>query len=211
MMTLYHMQGSGNCYKLRLLMAQLELPFRLVDVDVLRGETRTASFLEKNPNGSVPLLELEDGQFLPESGAAMFYLADGARFLPTDRFLRAQILRWMFFEQYSHEPYIAVARFWRVFSPDGGAAKEDRFPEWMELGNQALTVMERHLSNNRFFAGDDYTIADIALYAYSHVAHEGGFELAPYPNIKAWLARVAEQPRHVTIDWRPEQTAEDLR
>lgn len=148
MYTLYHMQESGNCYKLRLLMAQLGTPFRVVDVDVLGGETRSASFLEKNPNGRVPLLELENGQFLPESNAVLFYLADGSAYLPAERLQRARVLQWMFFEQYSHEPYIAVARFWRVFSKDGGAAKENRFPEWIERGNQALAVMDRHLENN---------------------------------------------------------------
>ena len=203
MLTLYHMQGSGNCYKLRLLMAQLETPFRLVDVDVLRGETRSASFLEKNPNGCVPLLELEDGRWLPESNAALFYLANGSAYLPGGRFEQAQILQWMFFEQYSHEPNIAVARFWRVFSADGGAEKEDRFPEWMERGHQALAVMDRRLDSTPFLAGSSYTIADIALYAYTHVADEGRFELGPYPAVRGWMERVREQSGHIPITDNP--------
>ena len=204
MHTLYSMQGSGNCYKLRLLMAQLDVPFRLIDVDVVEGETRTPDFLAKNPNGRVPLLELPDGRLLPESNAAMVYLAEGSTHLPEDRFARAQVLQWMFFEQYSHEPYIAVARYWRAFAPGGPDRKADRFPEWTERGNQALAVMERHLAEHAFFVDGRYTVADIALYAYTHVAGEAGFDLAPYPAVRDWLARVAGEPGHVAIDWRPE-------
>ncbi len=204
MLTLYHMQESGNCYKLRLAMNQLGEPFDLVDIDIMKGESRTPDFLARiNANGRVPVLRLADGRLLPESNAALCYLADGTPLLPDDRFERADTLRWMFFEQYSHEPYIAVARFWRVFAPCGGASKADRFPEWMERGRDALSVMERHLAERPWLAAGRYTVADIALYAYTHVADEGGFDLAPYPAVRAWLARVAAQPGHVPMSWRP--------
>ena len=203
MHTLYSMQASGNCYKLRLVMAQLDIPFRLVDVDILKGESRTPEFLAVNPNGRVPLLRLADGRILPESNAGLFYLAEGSDLLPADRFERAQVLQWMFFEQYSHEPYIAVARFWLSFVDGGAELKKDRFPEWMDRGHQALAVMDRHLADTPFLVAGRYSIADIALYAYTHMAHEGGFELAGYPSLRAWLDRVAAQPGHVTLDYRP--------
>lgn len=204
MHTLYSMQDSGNCYKLRLAMAQLGVPFELADVDILQGESRTPEFLELNPNGRVPTLKLADGRVLAESNAAMWYLAEGSELLSDDRYTRAQILQWMFFEQYSHEPYIAVARFWLHVKPGGRQEKTDAdIAGWMERGNQALDVMERHLSGNTFFAGGRYSIADIALYAYTHMAGDGGFDLAPYPAVGAWLARVREAPGHVDIAWRP--------
>ena len=153
-MKLYQMQNSGNCYKLRLLAHQLGLQIDLVDIDILKGESRTDAFLAKNPNGRVPLLELDDGRLLPESNAAMFYLAELTPLLPDDRYTRAQVLQWMFFEQYSHEPYIAVARFWASIKPGGREEKRDRFPEWHERGYQALNVMERRLSDADFFVGD---------------------------------------------------------
>ena len=204
MHTLYSMQDSGNCYKLRLVMAQLHVPFDLADVDILKGESRTPEFLELNPNGRVPTLKLADGRVLAESNAAMWYLAEGSDLLSDDRYTRAQILQWMFFEQYSHEPYIAVARFWLRVKPGGRQEKTDAdIAGWMERGNQALGVMEQHLSANDFFAGRRYSIADIALYAYTHMAGDGGFDLAPYPAVGAWLARVREAPGHVDINWRP--------
>jgi len=193
MLTLYDYLPSGNGYKVRLLLSQLGIRFRLVETDILKGETRTPEFRAINPNGRIPVLELEDGRGLAESDAILFYLAEGTPFLPEERFARAEVLQWMFFEQYSHEPYIAVARFWTHYL--GKAVDAER----IERGYQALDVMERHLGGRRFFVGERHTIADIALYAYTHVAHEGGFDLAAYPNVRAWLARVAAEPGHVPI------------
>ena len=195
-MTLYDFLPSGNGYKVRLLLSQLGIRFGLVEKDILKGETRTSEFLAINPNGRIPVLELEDGRRLAESDAILFYLAEGTRFLPEERFARAEVLQWMFFEQYSHEPYIAVARFWTHYL--GKAVDAEK----MERGYQALDVMERHLGTRRFLVGERYTIADVALYAYTHVAHEGGFDLAAYPNVRAWLARIAAEPGHVTITHR---------
>src|SRR5438045_4037303 len=195
-MRLYDYLPSGNGYKVRLLLAQLEIPFVLVEKQIFVGETRTPEFLAINPNGRIPVLELDDGERLAESDAILFYLAEGTRFLPAARLARALVLQWMFFEQYSHEPYIAVAR--RIRHMEGKPVPA----ELAQRGHQALGVMERQLAGRRFFVDDVYTVADIALYAYTHVADEGGFELAPYPNVRAWLARVAEQPGHVPITQR---------
>jgi glutathione S-transferase len=195
-MRLYDFLPSGNGYKVRLLLSQLRLPFELVEKDIMKGETRTREFLAINPNGRIPVLELDDGRRLSESDAILFYLADGTRFLPDERFARAEVLQWMFFEQYSHEPYIAVARFWRHFLD---RPVDD---ERMDRGRQALGVMERHLGRRRFFVGERYGIADVALYAYTHVADEGGFDLASYPKLRAWLERVASEPGHVPITQR---------
>lgn len=200
MLRLYDYLPSGNGYKARLLLAQLALPFELVTLDIVKGETRTPEFLAKNPNGRIPLLEVEPGKFLAESNAILFYLSDGTPFLPDDRWARAQVLQWMCFEQYSHEPNIATVRFWVHFlelTPERRAAIEQKRP----LGYAALDVMERHLATRRFFVEDRYSIADIALYAYTHVADEGGFELGRYPAVQGWLARVRAQPRHVPITW----------
>ncbi len=190
-MRLYDYLPSGNGYKVRLLLAQLRRPFVLVEQDILRGETRTPEFLARNPNGRIPVLELDDGR----------HLAEGSPLLPEDRFARAQVLQWMFFEQYSHEPYIAVARFW-IHSLGKREEWADRLREKWERGYQVLDVMERHLSGRRFLVDDRYSIADIALYAYTHVAHEGDFDLARYPEVRAWLGRVAAQPGHVPITQR---------
>ena len=200
--TLYQMQNSGNCYKLRLAMAQLGVPFKICDIDILKDESRTPEFLQINPNGRVPALKLDDGRVLPESNAALCYLAAGSGLVAEDDFEYAQMLQWMFFEQYSHEPYIAVSRFW-LHIVDGRVEKADRLGEWQERGHQALAVMDRHLSGNEFFAAGRYTVADMALYAYTHIAHEGEFDLQPYEHINAWLKRVANQPGHVDMDWRP--------
>ncbi|MEQ8266670.1 MAG: glutathione S-transferase family protein [Parvibaculum sp.] len=202
-MRLYQMQDSGNCYKVRLLARQLGLPLELVDIDILKGESRTEGFLARNPNGRVPTLELDDGRFLAESDAILFYLAEGTPFLPEDRLARAEALQWMFFEQYSHEPYIAVARFWWSLKPGGREERKDRFAEWHERGHQALAVMERHLSKHDWFAGGAYSVADIALYAYTHVAHEGDFDLSPYKSISGWMDRIGQRPGHVPMAWRP--------
>jgi glutathione S-transferase len=197
MLRLYDYLESGNGYKVRLLLHQLGLPFERVELDILRGETRTPSFLAKNPNGRIPTLELEDGTHLPESNAILWYLAEGTPFLPQELLARAQVLSWMFFEQYSHEPNIATLRFWtHAGFLDQRAAL---VPGKREAGVAALGVMERQLATHRFFAAERYTIADVALYAYTHVAEEGGFALAPYPAIRGWLARVASQPGHIPI------------
>jgi glutathione S-transferase len=198
MLTLYDYLPSGNGYKVRLLLSQLGLPFRLIERDILKGETRTPEFLKLNPNGRIPVLQLEDGRCLAESGAIMFYLAEGTPFLPADRFERADTLRWMFFEQYSHEPYVAVARFW-IHSLNKRQEWAARLEEKWRGGYQALDTMESHLKTRRFFVGERYSIADIALYGYTHVAEEGEFDLARYPAIRAWLDRVADQPGHVLI------------
>ncbi len=202
MYTLYDYLDSGNGYKIRLLLAQLQEPYRYVELDILRGETRTPEFLAKNPNGRIPTLELEDGQFLAESDAIMCYLAAGTPFLPTERLAHAQVLQWMFFEQYSHEPYVATPRFIvRHLAEDHPLRAE--LPKRLERGCAALAVMEGHLARHSYFVGERYSIADIALYAYTHVAEDGGLALAPYPGIRAWLARVAAQPRYVRLLDRP--------
>ena len=202
MMTLYDFMGSGNGYKVRLLLAQLGIPYTLLERDILKGETRTPEFLTKNPNGRIPTLELEDGTHLAESDAILWYLAEGTRFAPADRLQRAQTLQWMFFEQYSHEPYIAVARFWRHFLSKLSPLQELDLPERMAKGYAALGVMEQHLARHPYFVGDRYGLADIALYGYTHVAGEGGFNLDPYPHLSAWLARVAAEPGYITMDQR---------
>jgi glutathione S-transferase len=200
MLTVYDFTGSGNGYKAWLLLQQLGVPYKRIERDILKGETRTPAFLKKNPNGRIPTLELDDGTFLFESGAILWYLAEGTSFAPRTRLERAQTLQWMFFEQYSHEPYIAVARFWKHFFDAPTPQQEANLPDIMKKGYAALDVMEGHLAKNDFFVGGRYGIADIALYAYTHVAHEGEFDLAPYPAITAWLVRVKSQPGHVSID-----------
>jgi glutathione S-transferase len=199
-LTVYDFTGSGNGYKVWLLLSQLGQPYRRVECDILKGETRTPAFLEKNPNGRIPTLELEDGRFLFESGAILWYLAEGTTFAPTDRMARAKTLQWMFFEQYSHEPYIAVARFWKHFLDRLTPQQEAALPDLMKKGYAALDVMERHLASQKFFVDDRYGLANIALYAYTHAAPEGDFDLSGYPHITAWLDRVAAQPGHVSIE-----------
>jgi glutathione S-transferase len=198
MLRLYDNLESGNGYKVRLLLRQLGLPFQRIELDILKGETRTPEFLARNPNGRIPVLELEDGTCLAESNAIQWYLAEGTPLLPDDRLGRAQVLQWLFFEQYSHEPYIAVLRFWHHAGLIGERAAE--VPERRRRGEAALAVMEGELRRREFFAGGRYSIADIALYAYTHVAHEGGFDLGPLPAVRAWLARVRSQPGHIPID-----------
>jgi len=197
-MRLYDFHDSGNGYKVRLLLAQLGIGYQYIDVDILSGQSRTPEFLARNPNGRIPVLELDDGTFLPESNAILFYLAEGTRFLPADKLERAHVLQWMFFEQYSHEPNIATSRFWLKHT-ELDAERRRRLEEKKTLGLAALVVMETHLGGREFFVGERYTIADIALYAYTHVAGEGGFDLAPYPAVRGWLARVRAQPGHITL------------
>ena len=199
MLTLYDYLSSGNGYKCRLLLAQLGIPYRRVELDILKGETRTPEFLARNPNGRIPALELEDGTILSESDAILFYLAEGTPFLPDDRLGRAQVLQWMFFEQYSHEPFIAVARFIRHLLPPD-TPRRTELPRLEQGGYAALGVMERRLADHPFLVADRYTIADIALYGYTHVANEGGFDLAGYPGVRAWMQRVAGQPGHLPIN-----------
>jgi len=199
MLTLYDFMDSGNGYKVRLTLAALDMPYKLVECDILKGETRTPEFLARNPNGRIPTLQLEDGSFLAESGAIIWYLADGTPLAPKDRKARAETLQWMFFEQYSHEPNIAVARFWKHYLPKLSPLQEMDLPNRMKGGYAALDVMETHLATRRFFVDDRFGLADIALYAYTHVAYEGGFDLSKYANINAWMARVAGQPKHVSI------------
>jgi glutathione S-transferase len=201
MLRLYDYLSSGNGYKARLLLTLLGLPFERVELDILAGETRGAAFLAKNPNGKIPALELEDGTVLAESNAILFYLAEGSAFLPDTRLERAQALQWMFFEQYSHEPNVAVARFMLLHPPEGGLSESGRaaLARRQEQGHAALAVMERYLADRAFFVAGRYTIADIALYAYTHVAAEGGIALDGYPAIRAWLDRVAAEPGHIPI------------
>jgi len=203
MYTLYSMQRSGNCYKVRLALNQLGMRYRLVEVDILKGETRTPEFLAKNPNGHVPLLEVAPGRYLPESNAMLWYLASGTSLAPEDSIDRAEALQWMFFEQHSLEPNLGSARFWLTMVKGGRELQQYSLEDWMEKGYQALGVMEKHLQSHRFFAANHYTIADIALYAYTHVAPESGFDLTPFPSIRSWLKRVANQPAYITMDWRP--------
>jgi glutathione S-transferase len=201
---LYSMQDSGNCYKPRLLMHLLGIPFRLVDTGSRDGSTRKPEFLKLNPNGQVPLLVLPDGRTLAESNAMLLHLAEGSEYLPVDRYERALAYQWLFFEQYSHEPYVAVARSLLHLEPGGRAAvSPERLAELHRRGNAALAVMETRLDNSDWFAGKRISVADIALYAYTHLAHQGDFDLARYPAVGAWIARVASRPGHVTIDWRP--------
>jgi glutathione S-transferase len=204
LITLYDYLDSGNGYKVRLLLTQLGIAYRYVELDIMRGETRTPEYLAKNPDGRIPLLELEDGRFLAQSDAILWYLADGTELLPTDRLARALVLQWMFFEQYSHEPYVATPRFiMRHFAADSPRRAE--LPQRQARGRDALAVMERHLADHSYFVAERYTIADIALYGYTHVAEDGGLELKPFPHVREWLARVAGQPRYVGLLDRPPQ------
>lgn len=204
---LYSTQSSGNSYKVRLLLAKLGYPFALMEVDIFAGEHRTPEFLALNPEGRVPLLELQDGSVLAESNAILFYLAEGTPLLPADKVKRAEVLRWMFFEQNNHEPGIAQARFWLKQVRGGRELRGHDADRWMEEGYGALKIMERHLAGRRFFVGDILTIADIALYPHTRVAPEGDFDLSPFPEVRTWLARIEAEPGHVDMDWRPLQDA----
>ncbi len=198
MITVYGYSVSGNCHKQRLLLEQLGREYRWVEVDSANGATRTPEYLAKNPNGKVPMLELEDGRVLVESNAILCYLAEGTDFLPADPWRRAQALSWMFFEQYSHEPYVAVARFIRGWTPLDSPRRAD-LPRLIERGEQALAVMEKHLQAAQWFNGDAYGVADIALFAYTHCAGDGGFDLARFPAITGWLQRVRNTERFMPM------------
>ncbi len=198
MLKLYGMSSSGNCYKARLLLDQLKIPYQWIEVDILKGESQAGDFLAMNPVGQVPTLEIGPDKYLAESNAILCYLAEGTTFLADDPYLKAQTLSWLFYEQYSHEPYIAVARFIKKFLPSGNERLAE-LPHLHEWGYKALQIMEQHLSKHDYFVGDQYSIADIALYAYTHCSAEGGYDLGKYANIRAWLKRVESQPRFVKM------------
>jgi glutathione S-transferase len=201
-LVLHEYAPSGNCYKIRLVASHLGLPLERRDYDILKGETRTPEFLRTiNANGRIPVLQIGE-RFLPESGAACFYLAEGSSLIPEDRFDRADMLRWMGFEQYNHEPNVATLRFWLAFIGDAGLSEAQRvaIPARRAAGDAALDLMESHLRDRRFFLADRFTLADVALYAYTHVAGEGGFDLARWPAVQAWIARISALPGHIPID-----------
>jgi glutathione S-transferase len=200
MITLYQQHDSGNCYKVRLLLTHLDRPFQTVAVSSLDGSTRRPEFLARNPIGKVPTVRLDDGRYLAESNAILLHFAEGTALLPTDAYARAKVYEWLFFEQYSHEPAIAVRRALSVYRERAAAATPDRMAQLLEAGNRALAVMERRLAAAEWLAGDAFSIADISLYAYTHMAADGGYDLHPYPGIGRWLGRVAGLPRHRTID-----------
>lgn len=198
MLKLYDFLPSGNGYKVRLLLTQLQIPFERIELNIVNQETRTSEFLQKNPNGRVPLIELESGEYLAESNAILVYFAEGTPFFGSDRLSRAKVLQWMFFEQYSHEPYIATVRFW-ITELHKAEEYKDEILKRRPSGYAALKIMEQHLSEYSFFVGESYTIADIALFAYTHVAEEGGYELKDFPAILNWIDRIKAQPYHIPI------------
>src|SRR5882672_11459359 len=207
MYTLYSMRRSGNSYKVRMALAQLGIPYRLIEIDILRGESRTPEFLAKNPSGQVPLLEVAPDRYLAESNAILWYLAGGTTLAPEDRIERAEALQWMFFEQHSLEPNIGAAYFWLVLIKGGRDLQSHSLEDWLENGDRALGVMEKHLATNRYFVADRFTIADIALYAYTHLADQCDFDLKRFPAVRDWLGRVTEEPGYVAMDWQPERLA----
>jgi glutathione S-transferase len=204
MYTLYSMQRSGNSYKVRLALARIGIPYNLVEVNILQGESRTPEFLAKNPNGQVPLLEVAPNRHLAESNAILWYVAGGTALAPEDRIQRAEALQWMFFEQHSLEPNIGAAYFWLALIKGGRDLQSHALEDWMENGDRALGVMEMHLSKYPYFVANRFTIADIALYAYTHVANQCDFDLTRYPAVCKWIDRVAAEPGYVAMDWQPE-------
>src|SRR5471030_2497428 len=205
MYKLYSMQRSGNSYKVRLALALLDAPYRAIEIDILRGESRTPDFLAMNPSGQVPLLEVAEGRHLAESNAILWYVAIGTSLAPETRFERAEALQWMFFEQHSLEPNIGAAYFWLSLIKGGRDLQSHALEDWLENGERALGVMEMHLSKYPYFVANRCTIADIALYAYTHVANQCDFDLARFPATRQWLARIAAEPGYVAMDWQPEQ------
>jgi glutathione S-transferase len=200
-MILYHSQPTGNSYKVRLLLAFLRIPYAAMDIDIFNGSNKTAAYLSIHPLGKVPALRLDDGTVLTESNAILNYLATGTPYLPDDRLLRAKVLQWMFFEQYSHLPYIGVARYWLSLLKT--RPSEADLHLWHQRGNMALDVMDKHLATRSWFVGDVMSIADLALYAYTHVAEEGGFELSPFAGVRNWLERVQRQDGYIPLIQRP--------
>ena len=198
MYKLYDFLPSGNGYKVRLLLTQLQITFELIELDIINGETRTPEFLAKNPNGKIPLLEIASNKFLSESNAILYYLSQETAYFTQDKYQQGQIMQWLFFEQYSHEPNIATPRYW-ISELKQADKYQEQIEQKRKLGYAALNVMEQHLKNYNFFVVNKYTIADIALYAYTHVAEEGGFELTEFTAILDWFGRVKSQPRHILI------------
>jgi glutathione S-transferase len=206
MLTLYSMQRSGNSYKARLALAQLDIPYRLIEVDILKGESHTPEFLSKNPSGQIPLLEVSAGRYLAESNAILWYIAGRTALAPDDRIDRAEALQWMFFEQHSLEPNLGAAYFWMTLVKGGRELQSHAIEDWMEEGHRALGIMEKHLTLHDFFAAGRYSIADIALYAYTHVAHLCDYDMMAFPAIRAWLERVRSEHGHVAMDFNPAAT-----
>jgi glutathione S-transferase len=202
MYRLYSMQRSGNSYKVRLALALLNLPYEAVEIDILRGESRTPDFLAKNPSGQVPLLEI-DGRYLAESNAILWFVANGTSLSPESRIERAEALQWMFFEQHALEPNIGAAYFWLSLVRGGRELQTHALEDWMERGYAALQVMENHLKTHQYFAAGQLTVADIALYGYTHVADHCDYDLSTFPAIRAWLRRVEATPAFVAMDWAP--------
>jgi glutathione S-transferase len=200
---LYSMQRSGNSYKVRLALALLNIPYEAIEVDILRGESRTPEFLAKNPSGQVPLLEVQEGRYLAESNAILWYVANGTPLSPDLQIERAEALQWMFFEQHALEPNIGAAYFWLALVKGGRDLQTHALEDWMERGYGALQVMENHLKIHDYFAASQLTVADIALFAYTHVADQCDFDLSAFPAICAWLRRVETTPGFVAMDWRP--------
>ena len=207
MYTLYSDQRSGNSYKVRLALARLGVPYKLVGIDILQGESRTPEFLAKNPNGRIPLLEVAPNRNLAESNAILWYVAGSSALVQEDRIERAEALQWMFFEQHSLEPNIGAAYFWLCLIKGGRDLQSHALEDWLENGERALGVMEMHLAKHPIFVADRFTIDDIALYGFTHVAGQCDFDLIRYPAIRAWLDRVAAEPGYVPMDWQPEQLA----
>jgi glutathione S-transferase len=205
MYKLYSMQRSGNSYKVRLALALLDTPYEAIEIDILRGESRTPDFLAKNPSGQVPLLEVADGRYLAESNAILWYVAIGTPLAPENRIERAEALQWMFFEQHALEPNIGAAYFWLSLVRGGRDLQTYALDDWMERGYAALQVMENHLKTHDYFAANQLTVADIALYGYTHVAERCDFELSTFPAIRAWLRRVESASGFVSMDWRPHE------
>ena len=202
-LTLHQMQISGNCYKIRLTAALLGLKLKIVEYDTRKGETRTPEFLSKiSAAGRIPVLQIGQSTFLPESSAACYYLATGSNLIPTDRLEHAEMLQWMFFEQYSHEPNIATLRWWIRYIGMVNLSEEQKYvmPSKRRQGEEALGIMDRYLSTRKFFVGERLTLADVSLYAYTHVAGEGEYDLERWPNVKAWCERVSQQPQYTSID-----------
>lgn len=196
---LYATYGSGNCYKVQLLMHQLNIPFSVHSIDVLKGETKSPDYLAINPNGKVPFLALDDGRTIGESNAMLQHLAHGSHLMPESHFDRIKMFEWMLWEQSSHEPNISPTRFMIAILPELHASNVDRIAEWQEKGNKALAIMNDYLGQHDWLAGSSYSIADISLYGYTHVAHEGEFDMDSYPHIQAWMARVASTPRYISM------------
>jgi len=207
MYTLYSDQRSGNSYKVRLALARLGIPYTLVETDILQGESRTPEFLVKNPNGQIPLLEVAPGRYISESNAILWYVAGGTMLAPEDRIERAEALQWMFFEQHSLEPNIGAAYFWLCLIKGGRELQQHALEDWLENGYRALGVMEMHLAKHRFFVANHFTVADIALYAYTHLAHLCDFDLSRFPAVRGWLDRVEDEPGHVAMNWQPSELA----